>query len=383
MDARLTIDGKIYTALAGWASLPSERAWLAEVEVSDAAGPPPVALKRPAVLTLDTVQLRGFVVHSTPDTAVQRVVVTGVPALEDPASPAQFRPGSTTRNVLTRILPSGVVSRVLGATPTVDGFIVTADPAGQVLEGLAKQLGCRWWVEFDGSITLGTATLTEPKTTAKTQNANARGRRELSVVTLDVLPRTKFEGVEVRHVLYEWNAKDGLVGTVWLADGFVGPGGILRDLVANVVEAEVGLPNLTLARVVRATANGRVDVRPDSRSGLPPLDDVRLLAPFPGQLTPRNGDQVLVGFERGLRSQPLALPQFVQQSGSKALALVDDGVQVDLYMLIAPVGQSGAPVVVGISPTLIAPVPPVTTVTKVTLSGKIVGPGYVVMKVTP
>lgn len=381
-DITLTTQDRAELAVsAGDLYLPYRGAWTAHLTLADQPDSPPAGR---VTLTYHGLSLEGAVLRAGESEGLTTVLVCGGRGGLWKVLEAKYYDHQLAVRLPLQELLSAAGER-LSATSSPAVLSTTLpcwprrkDRAGHLLDTLAESTGALWRVLPDGDVFFGADAFLPPADyladrdyTLLSEDPTWLVQEIAPLGEIKVLPGHRFGLGQVGRVHYEDDG-ERFVARIWYLGENGTEDGVVAGLRALIREELGSLPYLACCggQVVQQRGDGSLDVQMDDRR-LPPLTSVPYLVPVPGaKLRVVPGSRCRVSFTGGDPRCPVA-ELYEPGQAQRPAARKDDPVEVDLYLLIAPVGDSGAPVVVGISPVQIPPVPPVTTVTKVTLTGKI------------
>lgn len=317
-------------------------------------------------------------------------LVAGAGGLDKPMLAMEWAQGAVVSQVLSAILTAGGEVQAADIEPSILGMALSqwSLTAGTVLGALSALVdflalgrpGLVWRIRSDGKVWIGVpvpAAVAPPDYVITAPGPEAgQAVWELNESTVDV--DQIIDGLTLRQVIYSWG-ENQLQATVTFAPG---PVNALYQLFGQWMR-RTGVDYFK-------TVSGRIDsqndalscqIQPDStvysalrkaamRYGLPDVEcsgvTGRAAAGWEGA-SPAN--PALQHFAPGSRATKIKL---AVSTAPKPSARKGDSVSVDLWYLTSPVGESGAPVVIAISPVEppVPPVPPLAIV-KVTLTGTI------------
>ncbi len=271
-----------------------------------------------------------------------------------------------------------VVSQILSAagetlSPTSDPAILATrlafwprrnDTAAALLDDLARKLGCIWRVLPDGSVYLGRdsyadAALPQPLQALDEQDP-AHATALYVPQGLGPLPGQSYEGRKIGAAQYSIDP-DGAFLRLWFHDAAETDieAASLRYSLARIIRETLRIDFLKsyTGKVVVQRPDGTLDIQLDLRD-IPPLPAVRYrVVPAGAKLTIQAGSRVVVSFDNGDPTAPVA-GLFDPGMATRGIARVDDLVDMG-YLAVTP-GMSGVSSVTWLPPgTTPLPVPPV------------------------
>lgn len=279
-------------------------------------------------------------------------------------------------------------------TRSMARYVRLAGDLGHQLDQLADRVGAVWRFLPDGSVWFGVDAW--PAAPAFEHELRAEWTPATNIVpiapeALGVLPGQRYTGpakrpdlamdVRVATAAYSITPDSSLAELYAL--GTQAPGGesalsqALRDIVDEQTQKR-DWDRVYTGRVIQQRGDGTLDLEMADKR-LPELTSVQVRGPVArGRITVPAGAIANVIFEDGDLERAVAVGY--QLAGAtdqtKPTAREGDSVSVDLWFITAPVGQSGATVVIGISPTAPpAPTPPAQAF-KVTLTAGRITSGF-------